>query len=156
MGRSSGMGLDVESSGAGDGFPLGCGSSLGLGCVTGQSRVNIVHSVCIESRGSCHLPRRAYDPIPFHAGGTPRHSVLETPFESLRTGLDSAPASADLRQGERNPLSVGRVPSGMGGLGDEFGPCGPLLRRGRRARRTTWRGCRGWCWGVGGGASTSR
>ena len=24
-------------------FPLGCGSSLALGCVTGQSWVNIVH-----------------------------------------------------------------------------------------------------------------
>ena len=28
------------------GFPLGCGSSLALGCVTGQSRVNIVHVFC--------------------------------------------------------------------------------------------------------------
>ena len=39
-----GMGWDVESScGPGMGFPLGCGSSLGLGCVTGLSGVNIVH-----------------------------------------------------------------------------------------------------------------
>ena len=28
------------------GFPLGCGSSLALGCVAGQSRVNIVHVFC--------------------------------------------------------------------------------------------------------------
>ena len=42
VGRSSGMGLDVESSGLGMVFPLGFGSSLGLGCVTGQSRVIIV------------------------------------------------------------------------------------------------------------------
>ena len=39
-----GMGWDVESScGPGMWFPLCFGSSLGLGCVTGQSRVNIVH-----------------------------------------------------------------------------------------------------------------
>ena len=42
-----GMGLDVESSGPGMWFPLCCGSSLGLGWVTGQSRVNIVQVFCL-------------------------------------------------------------------------------------------------------------
>ena len=39
-----GMGWDVESSGAGDVVPPVFGSSLGLGCVTGQSWGIIVHT----------------------------------------------------------------------------------------------------------------
>ena len=84
------------------GFPLGFGSSLGLGCVTGQSGGRIVHMYA--SRQGVRVTRLSEPtaPSPFPREGTPRHSVLETPFESLRTGLDSAPASADLRQHERN------------------------------------------------------
>ena len=41
-----GMGLDVESSGAGDELPPGLWFLLGFRCVTGQSGVNIVHMFC--------------------------------------------------------------------------------------------------------------
>ena len=65
-----GMGWDVESScGPGMVFPLGCGSSLGLGVSDGP--VGSEYSTCVQlgSRGSCHSPRRVFDPIPFHGGG---------------------------------------------------------------------------------------
>ena len=47
-----GMSWDVESScGPGLGFPLGCGSSLGLGCMTGQSWGIIVQAFQLGQGG---------------------------------------------------------------------------------------------------------
>ena len=43
VGRPLGWAETLSPRGPGLVFPLGFGSSLGLGCVTGLSRVNIVH-----------------------------------------------------------------------------------------------------------------
>ena len=55
MGRSSGMGLDVESSGAGDGVPPGFWFLLGFRVCDGPVESDNSTSVLIGSRGSCHF-----------------------------------------------------------------------------------------------------
>ena len=55
VGRPLGWAETLSPRGPGMGFPLGCGSSLGLGWVTGQSRMKNSTSVLFGSRGSCHI-----------------------------------------------------------------------------------------------------
>ena len=70
------MGLDVESSGAGDGVPPGFWFLLGFWVCDGPVESEYSTHVLIRSRGSCHSPQRAYGPIPLPAGGD------STPFRS--------------------------------------------------------------------------
>ena len=80
MGRSSGMGLDVESSGAGDGLPPGFWFLLGFRVSDGPVEGKNSTSVHLWSRGSCHICGE----------GAPPHSALET--LRLRSGRTEFPA----------------------------------------------------------------
>ena len=55
MGRSSGMGLDVESSGAGDGLPPVFWFLLGFRVCDWPVGGEYSTCVLIRSRGSCHI-----------------------------------------------------------------------------------------------------
>ena len=55
VGRSSGMGLDVESSGAGDGVPPVFWFLLGFRVSDGPVGSEYSTCVLIRSRGSCHI-----------------------------------------------------------------------------------------------------
>ena len=55
MGRSSGMGLDVESSGAGDGVPPVFWFLLGFRVCDGPVESDNSTNVHVWSRGSCHI-----------------------------------------------------------------------------------------------------
>ena len=98
--------------GPGLGFPLGCGSSLGLGWVMGQSGVNIVHMYGL-SQGVR---------VTFGGRGHPTHSVLET--LRLRSGRTEFPAPwgwIPARWGMRLqegwvPASAGMTDGGGGGI----------------------------------------
>ena len=88
-----GMGWDVESSGAGDGFPPGLWFLLGLGVVTGLSGVNIVH-VCACRQGVVVTRLgESSTPSPLRREGHPTHSVLET--LRLRSGRTEFPTPGD-------------------------------------------------------------
>ena len=67
-----GMGWDVESScGPGMVFPLGCGSSLALGCVTGQSEGRIVQAFTFgQGGGVTFYAQGGWRTAPTGKGGT--------------------------------------------------------------------------------------
>ena len=64
VGRPLGWAGTLSPRGPGMVFPLGCSSSLALGCVTGQSWVNIVQMFCFD-QGVRVTFGREHHPIPF-------------------------------------------------------------------------------------------
>ena len=124
-----GMGLDVESSGPGMGFPLGFGSSFGFR-VSGWP-VEGEYSTCVQvwSRGSCHFwgagamqQRRM---VSFRGGQGGSRTAPTRRGARLQEGW--VPASAGMTAGGGGPGSAGSAPSG--GMVSRLGASATCLRR---------------------------
>ena len=136
MGRPLGWAGTLSPRGPGMGFPLCLGSSLGLGCMTGQSRVNIVHVFCLGQGVRVTFGGRGHRPIPFLRPFDFAQGERNSPHRWMGSCLHRQDGGGRRGQGGSRTAPTGEGKEGEEGS-ERASPrflAGPRNDRGERAR----------------------